>query len=48
MGSLRQAILETEQGVLVMLSVDVGVLVVLSQDYANLDLAQLLMAINAS
>lgn len=48
LGGLHQAILETEQGVLIMLSVDVGVLVVLSQDFGNLDLTQVLMAINAT
>lgn len=48
MGTLHQAILETEMGVLVMISIELGVLVVVSQDTSNLDLPQVLMAISAA
>lgn len=48
MGGLHQAILETEMGVLVMVSIELGVLVVVSQDTSNLDLPQVLMAISSA
>lgn len=48
LGAVRQVILDTEAGVLVLVSLQVGVLVVMSQDLGQLDLAGVLQTVLGS